>query len=83
MTVSKDFICVIVVLVLEGLLGLWLLYRSGMLKSRLAWVVSVLLLTLALGYSSFGDASLLRRDTFTFGIAVGSCERWFVKRKYN
>ena len=41
------------------------------------------LLTLALGYSSFGDASLLRRDTFTFGIAVGSCERWFVKRKYN
>ena len=49
MTVSKDFICVIVVLVLEGLLGLWLLYRSGVLKSRLSWAVSVLLLTLALG----------------------------------
>ena len=31
MTVSNDFICVIVVLVLEGLLGLGLLYRSGVL----------------------------------------------------
>ena len=49
MTVSKDFICVIVVLVLEGLLGLGLLYRSGVLKSRLSQVVSVLLLALALG----------------------------------
>ena len=54
MTVSKDFICVIVVLVLEGLLGLWLLYRSGVLKSRLAWVVSVLLLALALLLGSLG-----------------------------
>ena len=49
MTVSNDFICVIVVLVLEGLLGLGLLYRSGVLKSRLSRVVCVLLLALALG----------------------------------
>ena len=49
MTITKDFICVIAVLVLEGLLGLGLLYRSSVLKSRLSWIVSVLLLALALG----------------------------------
>ena len=40
-------------------------------------------LTMALGYTSFGNKSLLRRDCLTFGLSVGSCERWFVKRKYN
>ena len=34
-------------------------------------------------YSSFGTADLLRRDVFTIGISVGSCESWFVKRKFN
>lgn len=41
------------------------------------------LLTLGIGYSSIGTTDLLRRDVVTFGIAIGSCERWFVKRKYN
>lgn len=49
MTVSTDFIFVIVILVLEGLLGLWLLFRTAVLKSRAAWIASVLLLALALG----------------------------------
>ena len=40
-------------------------------------------LTLALGYSSFGNTDLLRRDCLTVGLTIGSCERWFVKRKYN
>lgn len=40
-------------------------------------------LNLALGYSSFGNIDLLRRDCLTVGISIGSCERWFVKRKYN
>lgn len=34
-------------------------------------------------YSSFGTVDLLRRDVFTIGISVGSCESWFVKRKFN
>ncbi len=49
MAVSVDFIVVISVLVLEGLLGLFLLRRSGVLKSRISWIVSALLLALALG----------------------------------
>lgn len=40
-------------------------------------------LNLSMGYSSFGNIDILRRDCFTVGISVGSCERWFVKRKYN
>ncbi|MBR3489653.1 MAG: hypothetical protein IKH33_10085 [Bacteroidales bacterium] len=40
-------------------------------------------LTLSVGYSSFGNTALLRRDCLTFGLTIGSCERWFVKRKYN
>lgn len=40
-------------------------------------------LNLSFGYSSFGTADLLRRDCFTVGLSIGSCERWFVKRKYN
>ena len=41
------------------------------------------LLTLSVGYSSLGSKEILQRNTLTFGIAVSSCERWFVKRKYN
>ncbi len=41
------------------------------------------LLTLSVGYSSLGNSDVLQRNTMTFGIAVSSCERWFVKRKYN
>ena len=41
------------------------------------------LLTLSLGYSSYGAVDVLQRNTLTFGIAVSSCERWFVKRKFN
>lgn len=40
-------------------------------------------LTLSLAYSSFGNIDLLRRDVFTVGLSIGSCERWFSKRKYN
>ena len=47
--ISADFYIVIAVLILEGLLALWLLHRSGMLKTRAARIVSVLLLALALG----------------------------------
>ena len=41
------------------------------------------LLTLSLGYSSMGTSEVLQRESFTLGISVSSCERWFVKRKYN
>ncbi len=41
------------------------------------------LLTLSVGYRSFGNKNLLQRESITFGISVSSCERWFVKRKYN
>lgn len=40
-------------------------------------------LTLSLSYNNFGTAELLRRESFSFGISVGSCESWFMKRKYN
>ena len=40
-------------------------------------------LNISAGYASFGNLDLLRRDCFTVGLSVGSCERWFVKRKYN
>lgn len=40
-------------------------------------------LNISLGYTSFGNAALLRRDVFTVGLSIGSCERWFVKRRYN
>ena len=53
MEITSDFVVVIVVLVLTGLLGLLLLYRSGVLKSFAAWVVSVLLLALALGLRAY------------------------------
>ena len=38
---------------------------------------------LAAGYSRFGQSDLLVRDCMTVGISFGSCENWFVKRKYN
>ena len=41
------------------------------------------LLTLSVAYSTFGSSDVLMRECFTIGIAVSSCERWFVKRKYN
>ena len=40
-------------------------------------------LKFSVAYDSFGSADLLRRNAVTFGISVGSCESWFVKRKYN
>lgn len=40
-------------------------------------------LTLSVAYSSFGKLDVLRRDVLTFGISVGSCERWFQKKKYD
>ena len=40
-------------------------------------------INISAAYSSFGTESLLRRDAFTIGISVGSCESWFVKRKFN
>ena len=56
--------------------GCGLGFRFPMRKGRSVLTVNV-------GYSSMGTADLLRRDVVTFGISVGSCERWFVKRKYN
>ncbi len=47
--VTVDFIVVIVILVLFGLGSLWLLSRSSVLKTRTAWLISALLLALALG----------------------------------
>ena len=41
------------------------------------------LLTLSLAYDSYGSTDILQRNTMSLGIAVSSCERWFVKRKYN
>ena len=38
---------------------------------------------IGVGYSSLGTTDLLRRDAFTIGISIGSCESWFVKRKFN
>ena len=41
------------------------------------------LLTISMGYNSLGKEELLQCNTLTFGLAVSSCERWFMKRKYN
>ena len=40
-------------------------------------------INLAAGYSHFGEESMLVRDCYTIGVSLGSCESWFVKRKYN
>ena len=59
------------------------LYVGGGLGFSLPMRKGRSVLTLALGYSSFGNRELLRRDCLTLGLTIGSCERWFVKRKYN
>lgn len=41
------------------------------------------LLTISVAYSSMGKKDIMQRNCITFGIAISSCERWFVKRKYN
>lgn len=40
-------------------------------------------MNLTLSYNSFGDKALLKRNTVMIGLSLGSCESWFVKRKYN
>ena len=40
-------------------------------------------INVAVGYSHFGESALLQRDCVTIGVSLGSCESWFVKRKYN
>lgn len=40
-------------------------------------------MTLSVAYSSFGSLDVLRRDVVTFGVSIGSCERWFQKKKYD
>lgn len=40
-------------------------------------------LNLSVSYSSFGTIDLMRRDAVMVGISIGSCESWFVKRKFN
>lgn len=40
-------------------------------------------LNISVAYSSFGTTDLLKRNMLSFGISVGSCESWFVKRKFN
>lgn len=40
-------------------------------------------LNISASYSSLGSVDLLRRDLFMIGVSVGSCESWFVKRKFN
>lgn len=41
------------------------------------------MLTLSFSYSSFGNSDVLKTDCFVVGLSLGSCESWFVKRKYN
>lgn len=41
------------------------------------------LLNLSMRYSRYGSPDPLQRNCFTVGISVGSCENWFVKRKYD
>ena len=38
---------------------------------------------LAAGYSRYGRSELMLNDCLSVGISFGSCESWFVKRKYN
>lgn len=40
-------------------------------------------LNLSLHYAHYGQLNPLMRNTFTIGISVGSCESWFVKRRFN
>lgn len=41
------------------------------------------LLSISMAYTSFGDVDLLRRDVFTLGLSISSCERWFQKKRYD
>ena len=41
------------------------------------------LLTISVDYNRMGRTEIMQRNCVTFGIAISSCERWFVKRKYN
>ena len=41
------------------------------------------LLSFSVAYSHFGQKDLLLQERLTFGIAISSCETWFMKRKYN
>ena len=41
------------------------------------------LLAISAAYTSMGDKAVLQHNCFTLGISISSCERWFVKRKYN
>lgn len=41
------------------------------------------LFNITFNYSKIGDRDLIRRDCFTIGLSVSTCDRWFVKRKYN
>ena len=41
------------------------------------------LLTLSFGYRSYGNKNLLQRNSISIGISISTCERWFMKRKYN
>lgn len=40
-------------------------------------------MNLSIHYAHYGSLSPLMRNSVTIGISVGSCESWFVKRKYN
>ena len=40
-------------------------------------------LAMSVAYSNFGETDLLCKDAIMFGISIGSCESWFVKRKFN
>ena len=40
-------------------------------------------LNLSVAYSSFGTTDLLRRNAVSIGLSIGTCESWFVKKKYN
>ena len=40
-------------------------------------------LNLSANYRQFGTPDPLQRNCFTIGMSIGSCESWFVKRKYN
>lgn len=56
--------------------GVGLGFSLPMRKGRSAVNITV-------AYSSLGTTDLLRNEVFTFGISLGSCESWFVKRKFN
>lgn len=40
-------------------------------------------ITVSFDFSTMGTTDVLRNNRFTIGISIGTCESWFVKRKYN